>query len=396
MTRRDLLAASAAPLLLNAQTKPRVAAIVTEYRHWSHADVVVGRLLAGCSPNGRHRPNRCQVVSLYAAQSPAGTDMVPDLAPRFGFTVYPTIADALTLGGKSLAVDAVVFIGEHGQYPTNDLGQKLYPRYELFSQILDVYERSGRGVPTFFDKHLSYSWEKADTLFQRVRKLGFPFLSGSSIPVTVRFPEIDLPLGTPLTGAVAIAYGDPDAYGFHTLEALQSIVERRRGGETGIRRVDFKQGAAAWEWMRSHHRPLWDAAWQRMPGATGSLFDAAARDEKPALFVLEYRDGLTAGALITRLCQHWTAAVAPASGAILATRFGGPEIKRPLPHFDGLVDCIEEMFITRKEPYPPERTLLTTGALAHGFAAKRQGAAVETPGLAISYQAPQNVYRQRS
>ena len=394
MTRRDLLAAT--PLLLRAQAKPRVAAIVTEYRHWSHADVVVGRLLGGCSPNGKHRPNRCQVVSLYAAQSPAGTDMVPDLAARFGFTVYPAIAEALTLGGSALAVDAVVFIGEHGNYPANDVGQKLYPRYELFSQILDVYEKSGRSVPTFFDKHLSYSWEKAEAMFRRARKLNFPFLLGSSIPVSVRFPEMDLPLGTPLSGAVAVAYGDPDAYGFHTLEALQSVVERRRGGETGIRRVDFKQGAAAWEWMRQHHRALWDAAWSRVPEAAGSLFDSAGRDANPALFILEYRDGLTAGALITRLCQHWTVAVQPVGGAILSTRFGGPEIRRPLPHFDGLVDCMEEMFITRKEPYPPERTLLTTGALAYGFAAKRAGAAVDTPGLAVSYQVRKDVYRQRS
>ena len=111
---------------------------------------------------------------------------------------------------------------------------------------------------------------------------------------------------------------------------------------------------------------------------------------------MEYRDGLTAGALITRLCQHWTVAVQPVGGAILSTRFGGPEIRRPLPHFDGLVDCMEEMFITRKEPYPPERTLLTTGALAYGFAAKRAGAAVDTPGLAVSYQVRKDVYRQRS
>jgi hypothetical protein len=161
--------------------------------------------------------------------------------------------------------------------------------------------------------------------------------------------------------------------------------------------VDFKQGAAAWDWIRSNHTALFDAAWQRVPGAAGALADAAGRDPNPVLFVLEYRDGLKAGALITELCQHWTVAVQPAgSGAVLATRFGGPELKRPLPHFDGLVDCIEEMFVTGKEPYPPERTLLTTGALALAFESKRQGRPVDTPGLNIQYKVPQNVYRQRS
>jgi hypothetical protein len=100
--------------------------------------------------------------------------------------------------------------------------------------------------------------------------------------------------------------------------------------------------------------------------------------------------------LLTRLCQTWTAAVQPVEAGILATRFGGPEIPRPLPHFDGLVDCIEEMFMTGKEPYPAERTLLTTGALAHAFDAKRLGREVETPELAISYQVGRNVYRQRA
>jgi hypothetical protein len=148
--------------------------------------------------------------------------------------------------------------------------------------------------------------------------------------------------------------------------------------------------------VRSQHTALFEAAWQRVPEARGGLREAASGDPNPTLFTLDYRDGLTAGVLITRLCQHWSVAVQPVGAPAVATRFGGPELKRPLPHFDGLVDCIEEMFVTGKEPYPAERTLLTTGALALAFDAKRAGRAVETPGLAISYKAPQNVYRQHS
>src|SRR5215468_5340193 len=118
--------------------------------------------------------------------------MSRDLAARHGFHIYPTIREALTLGGAKLAVDAVVFVGEHGNYPTNELGQKMYPRYELFTQILDVYEQGGRVVPTFFDKHLSYSWEKAKAIYQRVRKLNVPMMAGSSIPVTPRTPELEI------------------------------------------------------------------------------------------------------------------------------------------------------------------------------------------------------------
>ena len=240
MTRRDWLGAGIAAPALVAKAAPekpcpvevkrtKTAAIVTVYRYNSHADVLVGRLLSGYSVDAKWAPSHTQVVSLHAAQVPANTDMSRNLAARNGFKLYPSIREALTFGGKSLAVNGVVFIGEHGDYPTNELGQILYPRYELFSQILDVYEESGRSVPTFFDKHFSYSWEKADAIYRRSKKIGFPFMAGSSIPLTIRKPALDPPLETPITEAFTIGYGPADAYGFHTLEGLQCMVERRTG-----------------------------------------------------------------------------------------------------------------------------------------------------------------------
>ena len=199
MTRRDWLGAGMAAPVLLAKAAPqqpcrtedrrtRIAAIVTVYRYYSHADVLVGRLLSGYSANAIWEPSNTHVVSLHAVQVPANVDMSREMAARNGFHIYPSIRETLTLGGGSLAVDGVVFVGEHGDYPLNDVGQQLYPRYELFSQILDVYEQSGRSVPTFFDKHFSYSWEKADAIYRRAKKIGFPFMAGSSIPLTIRKP----------------------------------------------------------------------------------------------------------------------------------------------------------------------------------------------------------------
>src|SRR5205807_1025416 len=68
----------------------------------------------------------------------------------------PTIADALTMGGDKLAVDGVVLVGEHGNYPRNEKGQTKYPRYEFFEQITGVFRSSGKAVPVFSDKHLSW------------------------------------------------------------------------------------------------------------------------------------------------------------------------------------------------------------------------------------------------
>ena len=87
--------------------------------------------------------------------------------------IYPTIAEALTLGGSKLAVDGVVLVGEHGNYPRNEKGQTKYPRYEFFEQIVKVFRDSGTSVPVFNDKHLSWNWEWARQMYDTSREMGF-------------------------------------------------------------------------------------------------------------------------------------------------------------------------------------------------------------------------------
>ena len=50
---------------------------------------------------------------------------------------------------------ASLLIGEHGEYPVNDKAQALYPRFEMFLKITDVFRQSGGAVPVN-DKHLSW------------------------------------------------------------------------------------------------------------------------------------------------------------------------------------------------------------------------------------------------
>lgn len=411
MTRRDWLAAGMAAPALAAKPlagaeqpcaaearRTKAAAVVTVYRYNSHADVLVGRLLSGYSVDAKWGPSHTNVVSLHADQVPAN-DMSRDLAARNGFTLYPTIRDTLTLGGPSLAVDGVVFIGEHGDYPTNDVGQILYPRFELFSQIMDVYEHSGRSVPTFFDKHFSYSWEKADAIYRRAKKIGFPFMAGSSIPLTIRKPALDPPLDTPITEAVTIGYGPADAYGFHTLEGLQCIVERRKGGETGIQSVQWIDGRDVWAWRDSAQgawsKPLLEEAFRLQPLPQSPSLEEQAKD--PVLFVLNYRDGLKAAALVlTHNSAGFSTACKvkgqerPMSVAFTIGEPGlhGSRVPRPLPNWDGIGRCVDHFLATGEPPNPVERTLLTTGALAFCFESKRQKKLVETPQLAVRYRGP--------
>lgn len=409
INRRQILAGglgAAAASQASAQTpKKNVAAVVTIYtndgRLNTHANVIIGRLLDGYSPDGVFTKPRTRLVSMYTDQFPPA-DLSRSMAEKHGFRMFPTIREALTLGGDDLAVDAVCFVGEHGDYPNNDRGQKLYPRYELMERIVEVFRRTGKAVPVFCDKHFSYSWQKAKTMYDWSQELKFPLMAGSSIPLTIRSPEVEIPWGAQLEGALMLGYGGLDAYGFHTLESLQCMVERRKGGETGIRSVEWLEGPAVWNWRDREGRwtvPLLEAALARDPGRKGGRVEDNVKN--PVAFLIEYKDGLKAVAyMLDGQTSGWTfAASLKEKAEPLATYFGQSKDsvnRRPLAHFDGLVHCMEEMFITGKPLYPAERTLLTTCALSVLFESRAWKKRIQTPELTIAYRAPRNAYFQRS
>ena len=231
LTRRGFLQTTALAAAAAQERPKRIAIVATVYKYLSHAQHMGDRFLVGYPYAGTWHHPGMKVVSLYVDQKPEG-DLSAARAKEFGFEVYPSIGEALRCGGKELAVDAVLVIGEHGDYPRNEKGQVLYPRYEFFQQVTAVFEKDGRAVPVYNDKHLSYSFEKAKAMVESSRRLRFPMLAGSSIPVTWRLPSIDLPLGCDIEDALMVGEGGSDAMDFHALEGLQCMVERRRGGET--------------------------------------------------------------------------------------------------------------------------------------------------------------------
>ncbi len=226
------------------------------------------------------------------------------------------------------------------------------------------------------------------------RELGFPLMAGSSIPVTVREPKLELPLDAPLENALVVGYGQFDAYGFHTLEALQCMVERRRGGESGIRAVEWIEGDAVWAWRDSPQgrwtQPLLERAFATNPKVKPGRPEDNARE--PAVFRLEYNDGFSAVAyMLSGHAAGWTFAGKIEDRAEpVSTYFGAAA--RHAPYFNGLVHCIEEMFVTGIPLYPVERTLLTSGALAFLFESREHRGPVETPQLAVRYRAPEKAF----
>ncbi len=410
ITRRNFIeataaAAAATPLMAQAQQQPpkRIAIVTTIYRYLSHAQHMGDRFLIGYPIHGAwHKPN-VQVVSLYVDQHPDG-DLSQERAQEFGFKVYPTIAETLRAGQSKISVDAVLIIGEHGDYPRNDKGQILYPRYEFFEQCAKVFEEDGRAVPVYNDKHLSYSFEKAQKMVATSHRMKFPFLAGSSLPVTWRLPDVELPMNCEISDALMVGYGGSDPMDYHALEAMQCMVERRKGGETGVKSVQLIEGDAVWKageegrWSKE----LLTCALSRSDsplGATvtdGRTQDMVANGEirklaaKPGAYFIEYRDGFKATLLMVdgAVKDYMFAARLKGVKEPVSTQF----FLTPVPNVTYsacLISKIEEMILTGVAPYPVERTLIVSGMLEACLTSKVQGKKLlATPHLDVHYKAP--------
>ena len=258
-------AALAGNRLWAADDKPRikVAAVVTEFTYRSHAHVILENFLKPYLFNGQLTDPGMDVVSLYVDQFPA-TEMARDVSKEYSLPIYSTIAEALCCGGDKLAVDAVLSIGEHGTYPHNEKGQHEYPRKRFFDEIVAVFKKSGRTAPVFSDKHLSYRWDWAKEMVDTSREMGFALMAGSSVPLAQRIPPLEVAVDTPFVEAVSIHGGGVESYDFHCLEVLQSLVESRTGGESGVSEVQFLEGEKLWQAadMGRWSVPLAEAAMQ--------------------------------------------------------------------------------------------------------------------------------------
>lgn len=416
--RRRFLASSTLGLSFAVQTaakgepaRKKVAFIGTENRTHSHPQHFLDRMAMGYAwASGWQKP-RVDLVSVYMDQHPKN-DLTPERMKRYSLKEYPTVAEALTLGTGKLAVDGVVIIAEHGTYKRNEKGQHLYPRYELFKQVVKVFEESGRGVPVFNDKHLSTTWARCREMVDHSKRLNFPFLAGSSLPVTWRFPSIDMPNGTPLKESVCVGYGGVDSYDFHGLETAQCMSERRKGGEVGIKQVHAVRGKAMWEKLlkpehadtvklmlaalgRSHNLPV-DTGY---PSAPISVEWAQKQFPEMLAYFIDHNDGFKTTLFLASIQDFNYAGLRADNNEIISC-----QMYLPMPthgsttadFFSPLVRHIETMMIENRAPYPVERTLLTSGMVIGAVDSLHQGQIpVATPEMAVKYHVgPESFFRR--
>jgi hypothetical protein len=208
-------------------------------------------------------------------------------------------------------------------------------------------------------------------------------------------------MGSKIQEAVMVGFDGRD---FDALEAMQCMLERRRGGETGVRAVQMIDGSAVWEageqgrWSKE----LLEAALSRSDTPLGlTEEDGRTQDllgsgelrklvKDPAAYFIEYRDGLVATLLMLNGAVRDFCFAARLKGVPdpVATQFfltPGPNVT----YSACLVAKIEEMLTTGKAPYPAERTLLVSGILESCLTSRRDGhQRRETPHLGVQYQPP--------
>jgi len=382
--------------VLGCSTPPkRIAAIVTEYRHNSHADVIVSRLLLTNTLDGKGKSPNLKLVSLYTDQVPEN-DTSRKWAKQFNIPIYPTVEKALTADGDKLAVDGVLLIAEHGSYPKNETGNTIYPKRRLFNEIQKTFRKTGQSVPVFVDKHLADNWTDSKWLHDTATKLKVPLMAGSSLPVLWRYPPIDVKRGTKLKEIVAVSYHTLDAYGFHALEMVQCLTERRAGGETGVKQVRTLSGNAVWKAMDREifDNALLSEALKRLKNSpitrkpNKPLKDLV---KSPDLFIIEYRDGLKAYVItLNGAVNEWGVAWKNDQGQTKSTTFWTQEA-RPYMHFTYLVKGTEKMFHNGQPTWPAKRTLMTSALLDALLISKiKDGAIVKTPHLNFKYSTKWN------
>lgn len=385
--------------------RKRMAIVTTEWRYHCHAWHMAERFLVGYPTQGHWHEPKLEVVSAYMDQFPE-KDLSRQRSEEFGFPIYDSVAEALRCGGTELAVDAVLLIGEHGDYPKNEFGQTQYPRYELFKQITDVYRADGRSAPVFNDKHLSWKWDWAREMVDLSEELGFALAAGSSLPGTWRMPSIEMPANAPVEEMMSVSIGSMDSYDFHALEAIQCMAERRQGGETGVTAVQGLQGDAVWQAMAAGDwsKGGWDASlFEACLSRSQTLVQPESYSHRyptqeqiqewgkePVAYRIEYVDGTRATMLLMNgLVGDFTfAARIGGQSAPLSTLFYLPPVPNVMYSAE-LMAKAEATFMTGKSPCPIERTLLTSGlteACVQSASTNQQR--METPHLHVTYPVP--------
>jgi hypothetical protein len=212
----------------------------------------------------------------------------------------------------------------------------------------------------------------AEWMYNRAQDLGIPFMAGSSVPLFWRNPWLEHPLECPIREALFLSFGSLEGYGYHGFETLQSFVERRIGGETGLAAVTMLEGEQVWAAAREGrwssklldyaiaqgqrtlvgNRKYTEPTYAVAPGRPedfdftsgtvtpdnprGMKSDPSGGTEGPYCFLYEYSDGFRAAQLhMTAYVRDWIYAADVEGEGMVCTVLSSSEAN-PNPSFSYL------------------------------------------------------------
>ena len=398
--RTFLKTASAVPgagLSSRPRTGPgKLAILASRWTPGSPARRLADRFLIGYPREGKWRRPAMDVVSVYVDQTP-DADQSRQRAAEFGFRIYPSVAETLRCGRDRLAVDGVLMLAGQGDDSSDGPSGP-----DLLGPIVGVFEEDRRAVPVYWDEPLGLA--QARKMVEASRQLGFPVLAGSSLPMTWRLPPLELPAGSRVEQALMVGIGSRRSDRYRALETLQAMVERRRGGETGVRSVQAVAGEAVWRAGGSGRwsRELLQAAVARSDSLQGeTLKDGRPRDlvgsgelprlvEDPEACLVDYSDGMSAAVLMLdgAVGDFTFAARLREVSEVASTQFLLP----PGPNHAGAVCLaarIEDLVQSGRSPVRPERAWIAAGILDRWIESREKGGlTLETPELTLEYRPP--------
>lgn len=383
------VASADSPATLPSAAAPRkkVAVLIADWAHNCHPDVLFTRIFQTYTRDDKGMPSQLEIVTVYR-DLPTAKDQSGKYAAQCGFRIVPTVEAALTLGTGKLAVDGVLISTEFAPYPLSDTGQFIYPHRRLFEECVKVFKASGRVVPVFIDKHLADNWADSKWIYDTAKQMHIPMMAGSSLPPSMLGCEANVEPGAELKEIVGMSYHTLTTYGFHGLEMVQQLAERRKGGESGVKQVRCITGDAVWEAAgKEYDRELFAMALEKVEPRLAKNETLRQATAAPILFVIDYNDGLRANLFtLNGPVLGWSSAWRYRDGRTAATLVAS-EFHFGRIRFDWQMKGVEDMVLSGKPSWPVDRTLFSSGILDAACISKRDdGKWIPTPYLNLSYQ----------
>ena len=376
------------------RTIRKIAFLLDEFASPSPAQQLLDRFLIGYPRDGAwHKLQSAGVTAYLAVSAESNFGTRPE---EFHLGVAPTAERAVA------GADAVVIVARRPGALAN----------EAFLRI--ALEEAPEGAACFVHGALANNLASARKFADKAASRRIALRSGTPLSVTWRLPAMDVPMGTPLTEALIVVQVNPLSIQatppsppatlagaeLQALDGLLPVVERRRGGESGIRSVRFLEGKGLW---RAGEKGLWPwpllaAALSRSHTPQGdAVSDGRTQDlaglglvpklaRNPRGWLLEHGDGLrTAILVLDGVVADFNFAVRAQNGDLHSAQL----FRAPAPaehHFSRLAAVMEDFFLGNPPPWPVERNLLIAGLLEKfGKPSSLSGQRLETPELNIAY-----------